>query len=100
MKYTRKQLTTLLAILNKDLGLPETPWTPDEVGHTANVGHIYAEKALNGYQLLQMVNKGGAVRYVGSPVRVPVGEMCRKVYTMIDAVHIAKGTFTKTALHG
>lgn len=65
-RITRKQLNNLAQQLNAALNLPDSGWT--WIGERranvlrANVGHIYLEKALTGYNLYAMVNPAGAVK--------------------------------------
>jgi len=70
---TKRKPTYIEALtheVNINLGLPTTPYIKDESGKlTARIGHIYAQRGLGGYHLLQMMNAGGGVRVIGTERR-------------------------------
>jgi hypothetical protein len=76
---TKRKPTYIDALVNEvniNLGLPTTAYIKDENGKTtARIGHIYAEKGLNGYHLLQIVNAGGGVTVLGTYKRQTKGSM-------------------------
>lgn len=90
-RINRRNLDLALERLNSRLGLPTTAYIKDAETNrfTARIGHIYAEKALSGYLLYQIVNEGGGVRHVGSTSRVALGEAYRTVLAMEEVADLA-----------
>jgi hypothetical protein len=57
MRITAKRLRARLALINRVLGRPLTPWN----GTTANIGFLYLYHNGHGYQVLETVNESGGV---------------------------------------
>jgi hypothetical protein len=90
-RTTSKDITLACEWLNESLGLPQTAWLKDTTKTPATlearIGHIYAEKGLNGYCLLQVVNVGGGVINFGSSQRVSAGEIYRTLQALRQLAH-------------
>lgn len=80
-RITAKNLTNLIAHLNKMTGNPEHPYVKVGEKHVAQIGNYHLDGAYGGWALHQMVNDGGAIRDVLHTGHVPA----RELYNLIHA---------------
>ena len=61
-RITKKQLESTVALINRTLGMPETPYATqrdDMGGLVANSGNYHLDMAYGGYRLVRMCESGG-----------------------------------------
>ena len=91
------RLVLLKNEVNRNLGLPQTSYIRDTEGKsTARIGHIYVEKGLNGYCLLQIINVGGGVRNIGSSSRQTYGSIVSTLQALADVTSLVAERLGKT----
>lgn len=87
---TMKMLEMRIAMLNKALGTPTTPWTKTPKGLKANIGNYHWSGAYGGYSLHQMCNDGGGVRDIFSCGHIPKRDLFNRICAMLAGIDSGK----------
>ena len=87
-RVTQKQLEWVVALINRTLGMPETPYSEkrnDKGGLVANVGNYHLDMAYGGYMLVRMCEGGGVRGISPRGTRSETYVFCRAFLDGIDA---------------
>ena len=87
MRVTIKQLESQVKYLNELTGQPLKPYTFKK---GANVGCYYIQASYGGYQLEQIVNKGGGCRTLLNTGYTTKKELYDLISSMIEGIKIGK----------
>ena len=89
-RITVKDLKGALVYLNRDLGLPEEPYSKTSDGRfRSNIGNIHLDQAYGGYKLTQMATDGGGVRELTG--RGSAREIYDQIFAMRKGIEISGG---------
>jgi len=89
-RLTTHDLERVIAILARELNLPDKPWVQDASGRHISVdGALALDSAYGGYSLVQIVGTGGGEREI-TTTRQSKRELYRTVSAMIEVVRRAK----------
>ena len=87
MRRTIKQLEQQIKYLNELTGNPLKPYTFKK---GANIGCFYIERSYGGYQLQQIVNKGGGCRTLLNTGYTTKKELYNNLNSFLLGIELAK----------
>ena len=90
MRVTIKQLESQVKYLNELTGQPLKPYTFKK---GANVGCYYIQASYGGYQLEQIVNKGGGCRTLLNTGYTTKKELYNNINRFLLGIELAKGVW-------
>lgn len=90
-RTTQKHLESQINALNKALGLPMATYTKGTDGlYKANIGNLHLDHNLQGWQVQQLINDGGAVTCPLGDYRLTAQECWFVLHAAIGAAKLAK----------